>query len=83
MVGIGGADDDLNIRVGIPDMLYRFETVPARGHPHIDKSQCVRAIFAKGLFNLFVPFFSLRCEVEFILVAVYWFRGTYTKRPED
>src|SRR5437016_9811220 len=41
VVGVGGADDDLYVRIDLPQVLDGLQPIPARGHPHVHESDRV------------------------------------------
>ena len=47
VVGVGGADDDLHVRIDHPQVLDGLQPIPARGHPHVHESDRVGTALRK------------------------------------
>ena len=67
VVGIGGADDDLQVRIGFQQAGGGFDPIPARRHAHIHKGQRKRAAGIHRLLGRGQSFLSLigRGQFEF------------------
>jgi hypothetical protein len=48
IIRIGGADHDLQRRIGFPNALGRLDAIPPRRHAYIDERQRVRAFLGQG-----------------------------------
>ena len=64
VVGIGGADDHLQIRSGLPQAGGGLDAVPAGWHPHIHKRQRVGPPFRKRGGDFFQGLVALRSEIQ-------------------
>ena len=64
IIGIGGADNDLEVRVGGPKPGNGFDAVPARGHADIYKSQRVRVAVLQRAFYQGKPLLALSGGIE-------------------
>ncbi|MNM82125.1 hypothetical protein D3C81_941480 [compost metagenome] len=59
VVGIGSAQGNLQVRVGIPQLFNGFQAVPAGRHTHVDESQGIGAAIGQCTFDQFQGFLAL------------------------
>ena len=64
IIGIGGADDRLQIGTALPDAFESFHAVPARRHAHINKREDVGIGFVDRLLNQLEGFLPLQRGVN-------------------
>jgi hypothetical protein len=67
VVGVGGADDDLQLGIHFPDPADRLDAVPARGHAHIHECHRIRPAFVERVLHLGESLLALegRVDLEF------------------
>ena len=69
VVGIGRADDGMNIGVDLPEVLDRFQAVPAWRHTHVYESQREGSPLSHGVTDFVKSFFSLERELDVVTAA--------------
>lgn len=69
IIGIGGADYDLQILLRLSKVLYRFHTIPPRWHSGIHKGERIRVLFYKSLFRQYQPIPALKGSVNAVVIG--------------
>ena len=64
IIGIGRANDDLQIGKFFPDPRDRFDSIPTRRHAHIDERNRVRISFRNRRAHFFQAFFALKGGID-------------------
>src|SRR5205807_3915623 len=62
IVGVGGADDHLYLRVHLPQVFDGLEPVPPRWHAHVDEGDRVRTALRHSRAGAFDSIATLRSE---------------------
>ncbi len=65
VICVGCANDDLDLRIGVPDVLDRLESVPPRWHPHIHDGEGVRAAELARHLDLVESLLALIGKIQF------------------
>ncbi len=71
VIRVSGANDDLQIRIGDPQLRRHFDPVPAWRHPHVDEGDLVWVTFLDGVVDTGEALFALKggIDLEVVLLA--------------
>ena len=65
IIRIGGADDDLDVRIDLENPVGGFNSIPARGHAHIDERERIRACGGARIRDHFQALFAAKGGIDF------------------
>ncbi|MNF74838.1 hypothetical protein D3C84_568810 [compost metagenome] len=63
IVGIGGAERHLQLRIDLPQPFDGFQAVPARRHAHVDEGHRIRQVVGQGRLDLVQCFKALKRRI--------------------
>ena len=64
VIGVRGADDDVHVRIDLPEVLDGFQSIPAGRHAHIDERHGVRTSLLACQARHLDAFLALVCGVD-------------------